>query len=139
MVATVPAIYDNNRLVIVFSAIQRFINRIFNQICFTTTYFISFNFIIYSIYLAHSLQANFYKVCHGFRLAIIFKSLLTTFEMSIIFRDSWGSSENWLKYKTLLKPYHTLSKFNQVKLVKICETLWGHILSHAECWVRARS
>ena len=31
---------------------------------------------------------------------IIFKSLLTTFEASIIFLGNWGSSKNWLKPKT---------------------------------------
>jgi len=31
---------------------------------------------------------------------IIFGSILTTFELSIIFGGSWGSIENWLKLKT---------------------------------------
>ena len=45
---------------------------------------------------------------------IIFGSLLTTFEASIIFWGVWRSSKNWLKPKT------TISKFNQIKLVQIC-------------------
>jgi hypothetical protein len=31
---------------------------------------------------------------------IIFGLILTTFELSIIFRGSWDSIENWLKPKT---------------------------------------
>jgi len=31
---------------------------------------------------------------------IIFESNLTTFEVSVIFLGSWGSSENWLEPKT---------------------------------------
>jgi len=31
---------------------------------------------------------------------IIFGSILTTFEWSIIFGGSWGSIENWLEPKT---------------------------------------
>jgi len=33
---------------------------------------------------------------------IIFESILTTFESSIIFGGSWGSIENWLKPETKL-------------------------------------
>ncbi len=45
----------------------------------------------------------FYRVCHGFRLTsevMIFGLILTTFESSSIFGDSWGSIENWLEPKT---------------------------------------
>jgi len=31
---------------------------------------------------------------------IIFESILTTFEASVIFRGSWGSIKNWLEPKT---------------------------------------
>jgi len=34
---------------------------------------------------------------------IIFGSILTTFELSIIFGVSWGSIENWLEPKTIVK------------------------------------
>jgi len=30
---------------------------------------------------------------------IIFESILTTFKFSVIFRDSWGCSVNWLEPK----------------------------------------
>jgi len=30
---------------------------------------------------------------------IIFETFLTTFKLSIVFRDSWGSSVNWLEPK----------------------------------------
>ena len=49
---------------------------------------------------------------------IIFESLLTTLEPSSIFWGSWGSSENWLE--PVLTP---ITKFNQVKLVQITDTL----------------
>ena len=48
----------------------------------------------------------FYRVCHGFRLTkemLIFGSIFTTFEASIIFRGSWGSSGNQLE-PTKFKP-----------------------------------
>ena len=49
---------------------------------------------------------------------IIFEKVLINFEVSVIFRGSWGSSENWVKLKSLT----TKSKFNQVKLVQILDT-----------------
>ena len=48
------------------------------------------------------------------REMIIFKSILTTFEASVIFRGSWGSIENWLKPKT--KPPYAISA---------CPNLWN--------------
>ena len=48
---------------------------------------------------------------------IIFKSLLTTFEESIIFWGSWGSSNSWLESNQT-----TMTKLNQVKLVQIYNT-----------------
>jgi hypothetical protein len=38
---------------------------------------------------------------------IIFGLILTTFELSMVFRVSWGSIENWLKPNTT-KPPSTL-------------------------------
>jgi len=38
-------------------------------------------------------------VCQGFRLTIIFGLILTIFELSIIFKGSWGSMEIWLETK----------------------------------------
>jgi len=31
---------------------------------------------------------------------ILFGSILTTFKLSIVFKGSWGSIENWLEPKT---------------------------------------
>jgi len=42
--------------------------------------------------------------CHGFRLTErddFFESSLDTFEMSVLFRSTSGSSETWLKSKSL--------------------------------------
>jgi len=52
----------------------------------------------------------------GINEIIILKSFLTNFEGIVIFRGSWGSSENLT----------TISKFNQIELVQILETLWTH-------------
>ncbi len=41
-------------------------------------------------------------MCHEFRLTkgvAFFESIFTTFKLSIIFRGSWGSIENWLEPK----------------------------------------
>ncbi len=38
-----------------------------------------------------------YRVCHGFRLMIIFESVLTTCKSSVVFRGSWYSSVNWVE------------------------------------------
>ncbi len=43
---------------------------------------------------------------------IIFKSLLTTFEVRVIFRGNWDSIKYWTEPKTLA--VH-ISKFSQVK------------------------
>jgi len=43
-----------------------------------------------------------YRVCHGFRLMKrdnYFWSILTVFELSIIFGGSYGNIENWLDPK----------------------------------------
>jgi hypothetical protein len=45
---------------------------------------------------------------------IIYKSILTTFIVSVVFRGSWGSSKNWLKLK--IEP--TVNKFSLLKSVK---------------------
>ncbi len=45
---------------------------------------------------------TFYRVCHGFRLMKrdnYFWSILTVFELSIIFGGSYGNIENWLDPK----------------------------------------
>jgi len=44
-----------------------------------------------------------------------FESLLTTFEGSIIFRDSWGRNENWLKMKEIKAILTKLSLSESVK------------------------
>jgi len=44
----------------------------------------------------------------------IFESFLTTFEASIVFWGSWGSSENWLEPKTL-PPLQILTKLSLSK------------------------
>ena len=61
-----------------------------------------------------SLDFVFYRVCQGLRLnlnkmseMITFESLLTTYEVSSIFRDRLGSSKNWLEPKI---------KLHQIKL-----------------------
>ncbi len=47
----------------------------------------------------------------------IFESILTTFKSSIVFRSSWGSSENFSSFK--IEPSH----HKQIQLVQIPETL----------------
>jgi len=41
---------------------------------------------------------------------IVFESILTTFELSIVFKGSWGTSEYWLEPKI-----QHISKFNLPK------------------------
>jgi hypothetical protein len=53
-----------------------------------------------------TLTENYYRVCQGFTVSfmdldlgskvIIFESILSPFESSFIFWDSWDSSKNWL-------------------------------------------
>jgi hypothetical protein len=50
---------------------------------------------------------------------IIFESILTTFESSIIFGGSCGSIENWIKPKTE-PPLGNLACPNPFKKIRIC-------------------
>ena len=53
-------------------------------------------------------------MCHGIRLTsdmIIFESILTPFEASVIFGGSWGSSGIWREPKTK-PPFQILTKLS---------------------------
>ena len=58
---------------------------------------------------------------------IIFESILTTFEASVIFQGSWGSSKNWLEPETV-PPKENLT----------CPNLWNaqyaSIYINQECY-----
>ena len=59
---------------------------------------------------------------------IVFKSLLTNFEVSVIFRGSWG--HQWKSAQALNQK--TITNFNQFKLVQIRDTHveFSHTIKH---------